>query len=332
MSLKALQGTIDAESYLTVSEADDILSAEFAWGELELYVKENSLKLATQLIDSLYLYGNRLITVQSLELPRDYFEYTSFTPTSIFQGTSDTISDTSGVGDTSIVETLSTIVRQGSVEVTVSLLVEGVSTTITLVDSGPSTNPFYHPFYVSSYSLDYDTGSLLISFNYSLEDSSDISIEYRYHPNIQYDSLESPSLEETTFLDSDLYTEGSVIVINSGKHKGIGMKVQHLDIVNGIVITDPFNIELDTSYTYTLVPPLPTNIRNAVALQASYFATNNRTKDLVKRQAGIIQYKIGDVFASYSSDPVAIRNLLYPEAYYYLREYIGKKAYAIGRA
>lgn len=332
MSLRALQGTIDADSYLTVSEASTILITESDWGALETYTKENSLRLATQLIDSLYLYGSKLITTQSLELPRDYFEYTSFTPTTIFQGTSDTVTDTTGIGDTSITETLNTIVRQGSVEVTVSLLIEGVSTTIVLVDSGPSTNPFYHPIYVTSSSLDYNTGALTISFNYNLEDNSDITIDYRYHATIQYDSLESSSLKDTTFLDSDLYGDGTVLVINSGKHKGIGMKVEHLDIVNGIVITEPFNIELTTSYTYVLIPPFSSNIRNAVALQANHFANSSRTKDLVKRQSGIIQYKIGDVFASYSSDPVAIRNLLYPEAYYFLREYMGKKVYTIGRA
>ena len=332
MSLNTLQGTINAESYISVSEADSLLAADTTWLAYDSYIKENALRLATQLIDSINFYGEKLITAQALEFPRDYFDYITVTPTSIFQGTEATITDTATAGDTSISKTLNTIVRQGSVEITVYLLIEGISAQVILRDTGSSANPFYNPIYVSSSSLDYNTGDLSITFNYEIDDSEDYTISYRYHASIQYDSFTSSSVSESSIEDYKLYENDAAFVITDGVNAGIGKKVEKLDIFNGLIITEPFTIDIGSDDTLYLIPQLPYNIRLATAKQAAYLAANSVTQDLIKRHAGVIQYKIGDVFASYSSDPVTLKNLFCPDAFYYLNEYIGKKILGLGRA
>lgn len=332
MSLNTLQGTIDAESYISVSEADALLAADTTWLAYDSYIKENALRLATQLIDSVNFYGEKLISAQALEFPRNYFDYITITPTSIFQGTEATITDTATAGDMSISKTLNTIVRQGSVEITVYLLIDGTSTQVILRDTSSSANPFYNPIYVSSSSLDYDTGDLFITFNYEIDDSENYTISYRYHASIQYDSFTSSSVSESSIDEYKQYEENAAFIIIDGVNAGIGKKVEKLDIYNGLIITEPFTIDVGSDDTLYLIPQLPYNIRLATAKQAVHLAANSVTQDLIKRHAGIIQYKIGDVFASYSSDPITLKSLFCPDAFYYLNEYIGKKVLGLGRA
>ncbi|HHE04733.1 MAG TPA: hypothetical protein ENL19_01565 [candidate division WOR-3 bacterium] len=331
MSLNSLQGTINAESYISVSEADSLLAADTEWLALDDYIKENALRLATQLIDSLFFYGEKLVSSQALEFPRDYFDYITVTPTSIFQGTSGTITGTANAHDTSISKTLNTVVRQGSVEVTITLLFEGTSTEIVLKDTGSSSNPFYNPIYVASSSLDYNTGALSITFNYEIDDTEEYTISYRYHDTVQYDSFTSSSVSESSIEDYKLYENNAAFVVANGVNAGIGEEVQKLDIFNGLIITDPFSVEIGSDDTLYLIPQLPYNIRIATAKQANYFVGNSTTQDIIKRHAGVIQYKIGDVFASYSSDPVTIKSLFCPDSFFYLNEYIGKKVLGLGR-
>ena len=332
MPLNYLQGTVNAESYISVSEADSLLGVDLDWISLDSLTKENALKLATQLVDSLFFYGKKLIPNQALEFPRDYFKYIQVTPSSIFQGSSTSIVNSVPAGARTITETLNPIVRRGGVEISVTLLLEGVPAAVVLRDDGPPSNPFYNPIYVASSSLDYGSGDLSVTFNYEIDSSENYMITYRYHDTVQYDSFSSADVSESSIDDYKIYEENAALVVCDGVNSGVGEAVKKLDIYNSIVVTDPFSIEIGSDDSFYLIAQLPVNIRLATAKQAAYFTKNSTTMDLVKRYAGIIQYKIGDVFASYSSDPVSVKNLFYPDAFFYLNEYLGKKTLRIGRA
>ncbi len=70
MALITTPSAEDANSYVTIEEADGYLSGNKTWEELGDTEKENALKLATMQIDTLRFFGRKVDSKQALSFPR----------------------------------------------------------------------------------------------------------------------------------------------------------------------------------------------------------------------------------------------------------------------